>query len=112
MKRFLLGVAVIAIVAGCIGTPEEKAAKRDLAVQFAASRIVAFNDAGIDPVQLDAKQLLILDTLCLTALFGGIEAGLDADTMQMLAETCALIQKAAAPAPLTAPAPGEKPATE
>lgn len=103
MKTILL-IAALALMAGCSGTPEERAAKRDIAVQLALDRIERFNAAGIDPIQLDATKLLALDTACVAVLIGGVEVGIDSETLKTISAACEVIMKAAAKATALDPA--------
>lgn len=96
MKMIMGSLALMALVAGCAGTPDERAAKRDVAVEIALDRIERFNAMGIDPIQLDATRLLALDTACVAVLIGGVEFGLDAETLKTISAVCEVIMKAAA----------------
>ena len=77
---------------------EERVVKRELAVALALARIEAFNAQGLDPVQLDPTELLILDTACVVVLLAGIELDLDEQTILSLSAACTAIKRAAAPA--------------
>ncbi len=96
MKKFLVGVAAVALLIGCTGTSEEKAEKRDVLVEIALDRIERFNAMGVDPLQLEASQLLALDTACVMTIIGGAEFGLDADRLKTISAVCEVIMKAAA----------------
>ncbi len=101
IRYALLGLCAITVMA-CTGTVEEKDTKRRLALAIAMDRIEAFNAMGIDPVQLDYRQLVILDTACIVATLGAIEYGLDESVVLAISSTCAVIQAAAAEARTTA----------
>ncbi len=96
MKLILMSLALVALVIGCTGTPEEIAAKRALVVDLAVDRIERFNAMGVDPIQLDPVKLLMLDTACVVAMIGGIEFGLEEEKLKTISAACDVIQKAAA----------------
>ncbi len=98
MKTVLAAAMLTFLIAGCSGTDEERAAKRAIAMELAVDRIERFNAMGIDPVQLTDRQLLILDTACVVVILGGVEYGLDAETVKTISATCEIIKKAAAEA--------------
>lgn len=104
MKSILAAMALVVLVAGCTGTSEEKASKRDVAVAIALDRIERFNAMGIDPIQLEDMQLLALDTACVAVLIGGVEFGLDEEVLKTVSAVCEVIMKAAAEA-TSVPAP-------
>lgn len=60
MKLALILTALAALTA-CGMTPAEKQALADAAVL----QVRALNDAGYDPVNLDAQQLALLSTVCI-----------------------------------------------
>ena len=60
--------------------------------------IAAYNDAGIDPVRLDAEQLRYWDLACVTMLV--------VDPDPVLAGDCDLVRRALARAPVQAPRAG------
>ena len=97
LKLFILGCAAF-MLSGCAGTPEENAAKRTLAVELAIDRIERFNALGIDPIQLDDKYLLALDTACIMVQILGVEAGIDIEILKTIGAGCEVIRVAAAPA--------------
>jgi len=105
LKHFLMSMALFAIMVGCTGTDEERAAKRDVAVEIALDRIERFNAMGIDPIQLTDTQLLALDTACVAVLIGGVEFGLDAEVLKTVSAVCEVIMKAAAKAAEPVPEP-------
>lgn len=109
MRNFLASAVVAALLVGCTGTSDEKAAKRDVLVEIALDRIERFNAMGIDPIQLDDTQLLALDTACVAVMIGGVEFGLDEETVKTISAVCEVIMKAAAPATAPAPAPALAP---
>lgn len=110
--KILMGILFLTTLAlaGCSGTSDERAAKRDVLVEIALDRIERFNALGIDPIQLDDRQLLALDTACVAVLIGGAEFGLDAEVLKTVSAACEVIMKAAARAtPFEAPSPVPKP---
>ena len=109
---------IVLIVAGCTGTPEEQKAKRDVALELAVERIDTFNRMGVDPLQLEEKELLAIDTLCLVIPIAAVELEVDPELIKTLMAVCVVIRKAAAAydppdaapdaaplAPLTTPTP-------
>ncbi len=94
--KLFSAMAIILIVAGCTGTPEEQKAKRQLAVELAIDRIEQFNAMGVDPVQLDERELLALDTVCVLLPVAGVELEVDPEVLKTAIAVCQVIRKAAA----------------
>ncbi len=92
-------VAVLTVVSGCTGTPDERASKRAELRNIAIERIEAFNRLGVDPIQLQPWQLLALDTACVmvTSLVTVIDSTVE-DAPENVLAACEAIMLAAAPA--------------
>ena len=58
--KLILTLTAVAVLSACSLTGVEKKALADAAVL----QVRALNEAGIDPVKLDAQQLAILSTVC------------------------------------------------
>jgi len=117
MRNIIIALLVL-LVAACTGTPEEQKVKRDLALALAVERVETFNRMGIDPLQLEEKELLAIDTLCLVIPIAAIELNVEPELIKTLMAVCVVIRKAAAKydppdtgAPLILPLPDSAPAS-
>jgi len=118
MRNVIIALLAL-LVTACAGTPEEQKVKRDLAFALAIERVDMFNQMGIDPVQLDEKELLAIDTLCLVIPIAAIELNADPELIKTLMAACVVIRKAAAKydppvveaAPMVLPLPNSAPDT-
>lgn len=108
-----LAIILVAAISACTGgtmTDSKRAFLRDAAI----NRIAAFNAAGIQILELDPVQLLILDTACFAATtFAVLNAGdatADMDLPKSIVDTCSVIMILAAgdnpvPVPMGVPIP-------
>jgi len=105
-----LAVGAVLMLAACSGTPAEQKAKRDLALSLAVERIDTFNRMGVDPIQLDEKKLLAIDTVCLVIPIAAVELEVDPELIKTVMAACVAIRKAAAAYDPPDPAPDPAPA--
>lgn len=102
MKKLLAALAVTAalVLGACVEGGSLSPAQSEFLRDAAINRIAAFNDAGIQIVELDDKQLLLLDTACFAAttiaVFRADPEDTDMVLPQAIVDTCAVLMKLAA----------------